>query len=171
MQLIPAHQVIDVLAGAAQDAAGFGATLEQAEYVHATRTPIDDIRNFISDHSHELDALDIITDYTELREKALRGLDEIDNIYITSSVDALVEISHKDSGKAAALAWLCSKLGIKSEEVIAFGNEENDREMLSWAGIGAAVSNSTESLLKDADVIAPDNDDDGVAKVLEELLR
>lgn len=153
-----------------EDGTRFGATSAAAAYVHATRQPVEDIRAFMWEHRHELDALDIITDTAMLRKKALERARRVDNIYITSSVASLVEISHCDSGKAPALKWLCDLLGLSPGAVAAFGNEENDRDMLNWAGTGVAVDNSPDSLKADADIIAPDNDSDGVAVVLEGFL-
>ena len=73
---------------------------------------------------------------------------------------------HKGSGVAA----LCAALGIEQDEVIAFGDELNDVEMIAWAGHGVAMGNAADVAKDAADEIALTNDEDGVAVVLQRLL-
>ena len=88
-----------------------------------------------------------------------------------SSVGALVEISAAGVTKATTLAALCDELGIRDEEVVAFGDMPNDLAMLAWAGTSYAMANAHPSVLDLADRTAPSHEDDGVAAVLEELFR
>lgn len=81
-----------------------------------------------------------------------------------------VAVLHPHATKATALRSLCEHLGIAREDVIAFGDHPMDAAMLSWAGLGVAVANATQEVQAAADRIAPSNDEDGVAVVLEELL-
>lgn len=69
--------------------------------------------------------------------------------------------------KAYGLAALCKRWGILSSDVAAFGDSENDFEMLKWAGAGYAMSNAAHNVLAVADGIAPANTDDGVLQLLE----
>lgn len=81
-----------------------------------------------------------------------------------------VGVLHPHATKAAALRSLSEHLGIARERVIAFGDHPMDAAMLAWAGLGVAVANAPPDVQAAADRIAPSNDDDGVAAVLEELL-
>ena len=54
--------------------------------------------------------------------------------------------------------------------MVAFGDELNDVEMIAWAGHGVAMGNAADVAKDAADEIAPTNDEDGVAVVLERLL-
>jgi HAD superfamily hydrolase (TIGR01484 family) len=85
------------------------------------------------------------------------------------SSGSVIEIVGPDTSKAAALAYLCGHLGIGASQVIAFGDNVNDLEMLEFAGLGVAMGNSTPDAKAAADVVAPSNDEDGIAVVLEEL--
>ena len=58
------------------------------------------------------------------------------------------------------------KLHIRPEEVIAFGDAENDISMLEYAGIGVAMGNATEKVKEIADEVTDTNDNDGIAKSL-----
>ncbi len=86
-----------------------------------------------------------------------------------SSVDALVEISAAGVTKATTLELLCAERGIGPEEVVAFGDMPNDVAMLQWAGTAYAMGNAHPLATAAADRVAPRNDEDGVAQVLEEL--
>ncbi len=65
--------------------------------------------------------------------------------------------------KGFALATVLEELGIRSDRVMAVGDNENDIPMFRESGLKVAVANATESLKAIADVIAPSNDEDGVA--------
>ena len=87
-----------------------------------------------------------------------------------SSTNALVEMSGADVTKASTLAQLCQDRGIASEEVLAFGDMPNDIALLRWAGTSYAMENAHPQARAAADHLAPRNDEDGVAQVLERLL-
>ena len=65
---------------------------------------------------------------------------------------------------------LADRLGIKADQIVAFGDSENDITMLRAAGLGVAMANSLDITKNAADDITLSNDDDGVAVYLEKLL-
>ena len=87
-----------------------------------------------------------------------------------SSATALLEISAAGVTKATTLALLCERRGISADEVVALGDMPNDLPMLEWAGTSYAMANAHPSVHEVADHVAPANDDDGVAVVIEQLL-
>ena len=86
-----------------------------------------------------------------------------------SSTGALVEMSAAGVTKASTLELLCAELGLGPEDVVAFGDMPNDVAMLQWAGTAYAMENAHPLARAAADRLAPRNDEDGVAQVLEEL--
>ena len=86
-----------------------------------------------------------------------------------SGLDSL-DIVPAGSDKAVGVRRLAKQLGIGRRDVIAFGDNLNDHELLRWAGRGVAMANADPSTLAVADEIAGTNDDDGVAVVIEALL-
>lgn len=80
------------------------------------------------------------------------------------------EVGMPGINKAVALADICERLGIEQGDVLAFGDEMNDAEMLAWAGTGVAMGNATEPALAAADLVTESNENDGVARYLEALL-
>jgi Cof subfamily protein (haloacid dehalogenase superfamily) len=93
-----------------------------------------------------------------------------DQLYITQTSSVLLEFLHPAVSKGAALIEAMCYLGLRAEEVIAFGDSHNDIEMLRVAGTGVAMANAGAEVRAVADSIAPSNDDDGIAVVLEDVL-
>ncbi|EAD7988570.1 Cof-type HAD-IIB family hydrolase, partial [Listeria monocytogenes] len=62
-------------------------------------------------------------------------------------------------------------LGFDRKDIIAFGDETNDLQMLDYAGVGVAMGNATESVKNVANVVTASNQDDGIAVYLEENLN
>ena len=87
-----------------------------------------------------------------------------------SSASTLLEISARGVTKASTLALLCADRGIAAEQVLALGDMPNDLPMLAWAGTSYAMANAHPTVREAADHVAGSNDDDGVARVIEDLL-
>ena len=75
-----------------------------------------------------------------------------------------------DPDRLEGLTFLAGQLGFSRERTIAFGDGENDVELLDWAGYGIAVENAHDRLLARADLVCPRAEDEGVAQVLEAFL-
>jgi len=72
--------------------------------------------------------------------------------------------------KRSGLHFLADCLGIRREEIAAFGNAENDLDMMAWAGRGVAVVNAPKDVRALADEVTEANDEDGVALALERFV-
>ena len=90
---------------------------------------------------------------------------------VSTSLPNNVEINSHDADKGRALLGLAEKLGIEREQTMAFGDGLNDLTMLRAAGTGVAMANGHPEVRAAADLPAEDCDSDGVAKVIEALLR
>ena len=82
----------------------------------------------------------------------------------------LLEVQPRDVTKAKGLAQLAEKLGITLQQVIAFGDYNNDVEMLQAAGLGIAVGDATPDCLEAADLLVASPEKEGPAHFLEEFL-
>jgi len=69
-------------------------------------------------------------------------------------------------GKMAGIKRYLEYAGIRPEEIIAFGDAQNDLDMLAFAGIGVAMGNASEDVKAVADYVTADIDDDGIEKAL-----
>ena len=150
----------------------FGASPQAVEYVKRTRKHIDDIRSYIRSHIHELDSIDIIV-RDETHKKQLYDLitGQEKRVYVASSVKQLLEISDCHAGKHSGLSCVLECLGLRPEEAVAFGDADNDIDMIRFAGIGIAMENASESLKLHADYITKTNDEDGVIYALRHILH
>lgn len=73
-----------------------------------------------------------------------------------------VDIISKSGGKVAGIIEMLKYHGWKSEDIIAFGDWENDMEMLQFAGTGVAMGNAMEEVKMIADYVTTDIDEDGI---------
>ncbi len=79
----------------------------------------------------------------------------------------LYGFTDKDAGKYQAVKALGEFLGIDLQDMVAFGDDENDYEILKHCGVGVAVTNAIPQILEVADEVTGSNDEDGVANYLE----
>ncbi|PWU24713.1 MAG: Cof-type HAD-IIB family hydrolase [Candidatus Rokuibacteriota bacterium] len=93
-----------------------------------------------------------------------------DRLYISKSLPYFLELASPNVTKAAGLDFLAERLGLSAERTVAFGDGENDVELLGWAGYAVAVANAHERVLALADFICPSVEEQGVAQVIEAFL-
>lgn len=77
------------------------------------------------------------------------------------------EVSNKNVNKWTAIERLIESLNICKEEVMAIGDNINDKEMVENAGIGVITGNSSPVMKKIADEVVASNDESGVAEAIE----
>jgi len=95
----------------------------------------------------------------------------VDGVVATCSGASFVEITGTGIDKAFGVARLCARLGVEAGEVLAVGDHLNDLAMLRWAGRGVAMGGAHPAVLAEATELAPSCADDGVACILEALVR
>jgi Cof subfamily protein (haloacid dehalogenase superfamily) len=98
----------------------------------------------------------------------LSGLN--DNLLLAFSHPNYVEVATSDISKYTGLVAYTQQLNISMDEVIAFGDGENDIEMLSGVGLGVAMANASDYVKSFAKDIAPHHLEQGVARYLEQLI-
>ncbi len=91
-------------------------------------------------------------------------------LYISKSLPEFLELAAPGVTKAAGLAFAAELLGIDLSRIVAFGDGENDVELVRAVGYGVAVANAHERVLEAADFVCPRDRDEGVAQVLEAFL-
>lgn len=85
------------------------------------------------------------------------------------SEETSLEASPKNISKASGLLELCKFLNVDISETVAVGDAQNDTEVLQTAGFSVAMGNADAEIKKIADYITADNDNDGVAQVIEKF--
>jgi Cof subfamily protein (haloacid dehalogenase superfamily) len=111
---------------------------------------------------HDPDALD------ELRPRLVERFGE--RLYIAKSLPYFLELASPRISKGSGLAFVAEHLGFEAPETVAFGDGENDLELLAWAGFAVCVENGNDLLKARADWICPGPAEEGVAQVLETYL-
>lgn len=88
---------------------------------------------------------------------------------VCSSLTTNIEANCRNITKATGIQELVSHLGFGMDSVMAFGDNGNDCEMISAAGIGVAMGNAEADIKKIANKITRDNTEDGVAYMIREV--
>ena len=98
----------------------------------------------------------------------LAGAGRVERTVYPSTGVVLLDVLHPDVGKAEALSFLQERWGIAAGETLAIGDNWNDREMVESAGLGFVMANADPELLALGLPMLPSNDEDGVARAIEE---
>ena len=91
-------------------------------------------------------------------------------LFITTSLPHLLELGHPGASKGSGIAFVAKLLRIDLAHVVAFGDGENDVELLAEAGLGIAIEDAHPRLRAIADRMCPGPRDEGVAGVIEAVL-
>jgi len=94
-----------------------------------------------------------------------------DELNIYKSQPRYLEVMHQQASKTNAIQLLMAKYGIQQDEIIAIGDNYNDKSMIEFAGMGIAMGNAPDEIKKVADYITDTNNNDGVAKALKKFFN
>lgn len=123
-----------------------------------------------------MEKLNILTLSAKQRTEIEEKLSHIGEFSFASSFpkdecrDGNLEITHANSNKGYAVKCLAEALGLDSENVMCFGDGENDCTMLEFADYSFAMANGSEYAKKSAKFVADSNDDGGVAKAIQKYV-
>ncbi len=148
---------------------------------------VDNIYDYILNREEKIVKITICDGHQAIFNSIMRKLKEIDDIEVlevshmsrkiirqgTEDVPIeyfYTEISAKNVDKWNAIEFLKEKMSIDTSEVIAIGDNMNDKKMIENSGLGIAMGESTPVIKDVADKITDTNWEDGVAKALEELV-
>lgn len=115
----------------------------------------------------------IVIDRThpERIEHLRRDLESMNRFNIESSAPDNVEIIAKTSNKGIAALKLADRHKISPEDIIAFGDGENDHKLIQTAGVSFAMANACELLKEEADYVIGHHTTNTIAHTLGELLN
>lgn len=92
------------------------------------------------------------------------------DLYIVKSTPYFCEIGCSDAKKSLGVHHLCNMWGIKLEEVLTIGDQNNDIDLVQCGGIGVAMGNGTPELKECADFITDTVENDGFVKAVEKFV-
>ena len=93
-----------------------------------------------------------------------------ERLFVSTSLPIFLELASPDVSKGTGMQFVADRLGAERARTIAFGDGENDVELLEWAGFGVAVADAHPRLQAVADWTCPGPSEFGVASVLEALV-
>ena len=148
---------------------------------------VENIYNYVLDHDEKIVKITICDKHQMIFNSIMKKLKEISDIEVlevshmsrkiirqgTEDVPIeyfYTEISAKDVDKWNAIKILADKNKIKEEEIVAIGDNANDKKMIENAGLGVAMKGSTPNVINIAKYVTDTNDNDGVAMVLNNLI-
>ena len=142
-----------------------------SDYFFDTRIPIKDFQAVVSENARKIENINFIFGSADVQERVRSYLTARVDLYeFTSSFPFNFEIGGVGVNKGAAVDFIAKREGVSSDEVIAFGDNDNDVAMIEYAGIGVATANAVPRALAAADFVAEqDNEHAGVASVLKAL--
>jgi hydroxymethylpyrimidine pyrophosphatase-like HAD family hydrolase len=91
-------------------------------------------------------------------------------LFVSKSLPHFLEFAQAGVTKGAGMDFLAAHLGFTKAQTIAFGDGENDVELVEWPQYGIAMENAHERVKAVARWVCPPAEDEGVAQVLESLL-
>ena len=162
--------------------------MKKEEYKKTSITLVDNIYNYIKNMQNEKVMKIFICDKTKSIFNSIirkfKTLDDVEVLDVSHMSRKLIkhgskevpieyyytEISTQNVDKWDAIQFLINKLGIKKEEVIAIGDNINDKKMIQNAGLGITMAGSTPNVVEVADYVTSSNDEEGVAKAIKKFL-
>jgi len=141
-----------------------------AERVGVTLNKVDDLEELLNQGTQGLNKMLAIGDEEKLNKMRREMVEEGSKLYITRSLHYFLEFLNQEATKGLGLKAVAETLGIKREETMAIGDNENDLEMFKYAGAAVVMGNARDEVKSYADYVTSSNDDDGVAEAIEKLV-
>ena len=149
---------------------------------------VDNIPEYVKENNIKVLKITICDSHKTIFDRIIKKLREINNIEVldvghmsrkviksgTEDVNieySYTEISNKNTNKWYAIEYLIEKLGIDKNEVIAIGDNINDKLMVEQAGLGVAMGNSALSSMNIGDYITSDNNSSGVGEAINKFIN
>lgn len=142
-----------------------------AHYIESTRKAVDNVKALLEQKKASVDKVQaIFRTLEDCREARQQIGKQVQDIEITGALSNNIEVNAKGVNKGRGLLILAEILGIRREEIMAFGDGSNDIEMIRTAGLGVAMANAIDAVKDAADAVTLSNEEDGVAAAVEKYV-
>ena len=129
-------------------------------------TGVDAMRDMVRARPEDMIKINLYHRSAESREESRKILEKLPMSYSYAERTSF-EVSAKGITKAAGLKFLCRRLGIDTSLAVALGDGENDREILTEAGLGIAMGNASDEIKAVADAVTLSCEENGVLAAIE----
>lgn len=146
-------------------------TAPMRRYFLENRIVVPNLAAFVRQQGRPVEKLAVLFRAMPERERTRQALEATGLVTVSSSLDMNLEVNARTANKGAALLALAERLGIPQSGVMAIGDGDNDLEMLRAAGRAVAMGNAVPEVLALAGEVTGTEDEDGVAQVLERLIK
>ncbi|GGN53518.1 HAD family hydrolase [Oceanobacillus indicireducens] len=100
----------------------------------------------------------------------IKEFSEFEELELSNSLPMNIEVNARGVSKADALEFLCERIGITMDNVLACGDSLNDIKMIQGSGVGVAMGNAQEAIKKVADYESVTNNEGGVGEAIEKFV-
>jgi Cof subfamily protein (haloacid dehalogenase superfamily) len=139
-----------------------------AEFQNLPVTEVGDLLDWLDSPPTKIVAVAEPDDIPALRARLAEHLEG--RIFLTRSLPFLLEMGNPAVSKGTGLADVAARLDLALDRIVAFGDGENDIELLETAGYGFAIEGADSTLLAVADATCAGPHGEGVAAVIEAAL-
>ena len=139
-------------------------------YVRRSRKITADLQTLIRQTGYGVENIWIMAGDGAERDALDRMIRETWQVQTVLTAAQDIEVGSPEADKGKALAALADRLGIRKEEILAVGDNENDLGMFRAAGMAAAMGNASDSVKQAACMVTDTNEQDGAAKVIETVI-
>ncbi|TFU96795.1 HAD family hydrolase [Streptococcus cuniculi] len=177
--------VADLIALLAQKNLLHRCSISGLKALYFARNTPEEFKQLITKHNYEWQEIEDLTQLPDDRFTILTlDVPEMDIQALVAELNAtgkgsaravssgfnFIDIVHPAVNKGVAMDFLAKRWQIEPSEIMAFGDSDNDLEMLAYAGYSYAMAGSPESVCQAAKFQAPSNDVSGVLQVIEEMV-
>ncbi len=150
-------------------------TGEMKDYIRNSRTCVDNLTEFLRQDGADIQKITInfvgrAGEVSDNRKKVQEILRDFPEFTAVSGGMNNIEVTDKSATKGSGILKLGELLGIRREEILAFGDSGNDATMLQMAGIGVAMENAEPPVKAIADFVTRSNTEEGIAYALGKFL-
>lgn len=138
--------------------------------IRESRTFVDNLIDFVEKSGKGLEKVQVFYGTDAKSTKIMKQYGDNKEFTLIRSSEGNLEFTKPTISKGKALQALAEHRGLIPEAVMAIGDSNNDLPMLAYAGVSYAMANGEDTTKAVAKFLAPDNDADGVAQVLENLV-
>ncbi|WP_073027477.1 Cof-type HAD-IIB family hydrolase [Lutispora thermophila] len=131
---------------------------------------VDSIERTVEEEKGKILKAVVVDDDCEKLAYIRENIKKTGKVSVSQSLKDNLEVMNKGINKGNAIKILAEIYGIKRDEIIAIGDNENDISMIEYAGLGVAMGNGVEALKEKADYVTGNYDEDGVAQVIRKFV-
>ena len=140
------------------------------DYVRNSRQVTEDMDALIRNHPEGVENIWCIAADREERDEIARIINGRWQVQTVLTALRDVEVGSMEADKGAAVTALAARFGIRKEEILAIGDNDNDLAMFRAAGTTAAMGNAPDFVKRQASLITGSNEEDGAAEIIEKIL-